>query len=163
MSLKIVNANFKKFTFKVRYNLALFFLLQFNIFLSPVDANKKLKIEKKLTELCNFCWLPKGKNLIGGESMNEEERKKVKFSLTKFTKNGSFRFTGFGEIDKENLYTKNKIYEDCIRYCHKRFGTENEYKGSFSQFEEIEFANNKNQLVNLEIEVCYGLWFRILN
>lgn len=38
--------------------------------------------------------------------MNEKERKKVKFSLTKFTKKGSFRFVGFGEIDDENLYTK---------------------------------------------------------
>ena len=38
--------------------------------------------------------------------MNEKERKKVKFSLTKFTKEGSFRFVGFGEIDDENLYTK---------------------------------------------------------
>ena len=32
--------------------------------------------------------------------MNEKERKKVKFSLTKFTKKGSFRFVGFGEIDE---------------------------------------------------------------
>ena len=38
--------------------------------------------------------------------MNEKERKKVKFSLTKFTKKGSFRFVGFCEIDDENLYTK---------------------------------------------------------
>ena len=44
--------------------------------------------------------------------MNEKERKKVKFSLTKFTKKGSLRFVGFGEIDDENLYTKSKIYGD---------------------------------------------------
>ena len=41
-------------------------------------------------------------------------RKKVKFSLTRYTKKGSYRFTGYGEIDNENLYTKKKVYEDCI-------------------------------------------------
>ena len=62
--------------------------------------------------------------------MNEKERKKVKFSLTKFTKKGSNRTVGFGEIDDENLYTKSKIYEDCISYCHKVLNTTNEFKGS---------------------------------
>ncbi len=89
--------------------------------------------------------------------------KKVKFSLTRYSKNGSYRFTGFGEIDNENLYTYKKVYEDCIRFCHKRLNTTNEYKDSFSQVEEIEFINDRNQLVNLEIEVCYDLWFRVLN
>lgn len=92
-----------------------------------------------------------------------EEKKKVKFSLTKFTKKGSFRFVGYGEIDNENLYTKSKTYEDCIRYCHKMLNSTNEFKSSFAQFEEIEFENEKGQIVNLEVENCYGLWFRILN
>ena len=95
--------------------------------------------------------------------MNEKERKKVKFSLTKFTKKGSNRTVGFGEIDDENLYTKSKIYEDCIRYCQKKVNSTNEFKGSFTEFEEIEFENEKHQIVNLEIESCYQLWFRILN
>ena len=92
-----------------------------------------------------------------------EEKKKVKFSLTRFTKKGSFRFVGYGEIDNENLYTKSKTYEDCIRYCHKMLNSTNEFKGSFTQFEEIEFENEKGQIVNLEVENCYSLWFRILN
>ncbi len=91
------------------------------------------------------------------------EKRKVKFNLIRFTKKGSSKFIGIGEIDEENLYTINKTYEDCIRYCHKVMNTDNEYKGSFSQFEEIEFTNDKNQLVNLEIEVCYQLWFKIIN
>ncbi len=89
--------------------------------------------------------------------------KKVKFRLTRYSKKGPYSFMGFGEIDDENLYTKNKVYEDCIRFCHKRVNTANEYKGSFSQIEEIEFTNDRNQIVNLELEVCYDLWFRILN
>lgn len=89
--------------------------------------------------------------------------KKVKFSLIRYSKKGSYKFTGYGEIDDENLYTKNKVYEDCIRYCHKKLNSTNEYKGSFSQVEEIEFLNDKDQIVNLEIEVSYNLWFKVLN
>lgn len=90
-------------------------------------------------------------------------RKKVKFSLTRYTKKGSYRFTGYGEIDNENLYTKKKVYEDCIKSCHKMLNKSNEYKGSFFQYETIEFVNDRNNLVELELEVDYDLWFRILN
>ena len=91
------------------------------------------------------------------------DRRKVKFSLTRYTKNGSYRFNGYGEIDNDNLYTYNKVYEDCIKNCHKVINKSNEFKGSFSQFEEIEFINDRNMLVELEVEVNYQLWFRILN
>ena len=90
-------------------------------------------------------------------------RKKVKFSLTRYTKKGSYRFMGYGEIDENNLYTYNKVYEDCIKQCHKMLNKSNEYKGGFTQYEEIEFTNDRNQLVELELEVSYDLWFRILN
>ena len=91
------------------------------------------------------------------------EKKKVKFSLTRYTKKGSYRFTGYGEIDNENLYTKDKVYEDCIKSCHKIMNKSNEYKGSFYQYETIEFVNDRNYLVELELEVDYDIWFRILN
>ena len=90
-------------------------------------------------------------------------RKKVKFSLIRYTKKGSYRFTGYGEIDDENLYTKNRIYEDCISQCHKMLNKSNEYKGSFYQFETFEFTNSRDELVELELEVDYDLWFRILD
>ncbi|MBR2909086.1 MAG: hypothetical protein IKC11_01915 [Clostridia bacterium] len=93
----------------------------------------------------------------------ESVRKKVKYSLTKYTKVGPFRYTGYGEIDNENLYTKNKVYEDCIRFCHKKINTSNEYKGSFAHYEEIEFLNYKGEYVETEVETDYDLWFRILN
>ena len=91
------------------------------------------------------------------------DRKKVKFSLTRYTNKGSYRFIGYGEIDNENLYTKDKVYEDCIKSCHKIMNKPNEYKGSFYQYETIEFENDLNYLVELELEVDYDLWFRILN
>ena len=93
----------------------------------------------------------------------ETEMKTVKFTLTKYTKRGPYRFTSYGKIDNENLYTNNKVYEDCIKHCHKLLNSTNEYKGSFYQFETVEFENDKNQLVELELEVNYDLWFEILN
>ena len=89
-------------------------------------------------------------------------RKKVKYSLIKFTKKGSQRFTGFAEIDDENLYIGNRTYEDCIRYCNKVLNTNNEYKGNFTQIEEIQFENNKGNLIELEVETSYSLWFRVI-
>ena len=91
------------------------------------------------------------------------EKNKVKFSLTKHTKKGPFRFMGYGEIDENNLYYNGKTYEDCISCCHKIFNKDNEYKGSFFHFETIEFVNNRNQNDDMEIEIDYDLWFRILN
>ena len=90
------------------------------------------------------------------------EMKKVKFSLTKYTKRGPYRFNGYGKIDNENLYIGNKVYEDCIRHCHKLIDKTDEYKGSFYQFETVEFENDRGQLVELELEANYDLWFRIL-
>ena len=89
-------------------------------------------------------------------------KKKVKFSLTRYTRKGSYRFTGYGEIDNDNLYTKNKVYEDCIRYCHKVLDKTDEFKGCFSQFEYIEVENSREQLDTIEVENNYFLWYRIL-
>lgn len=102
--------------------------------------------------------------------MNEEKRK-VKYNITKFTKKGNFRFYGYGEIDNKNLYTSytdrngnviEHTYENCIKDCHRVLNTTDQFKGAYSEFEEIEFVNEKKQRVNLEIEVCYQIWFRIL-
>ena len=62
-------------------------------------------------------------------------RKKVRYSITRYDHNKSSHFSGYGEIDEENLYTEyqNKygetvehVYEDCIKkttilYCGKKF------------------------------------------
>ena len=90
-------------------------------------------------------------------------RKKVKFYLTKYTEKDFFKFSGFGEIDEDNLYTKNKVYEDFIRHCKQIPYKPNEYKGSFSQVEEIEFLNDRQQYITIEVENSYDLWFRILD
>ena len=93
--------------------------------------------------------------------MNEKERKKVKFSLTKFTKKGSFRFVGFGEIDNENLYTKSKIYEDCIRYCHKLVNSTNNSKAASQNLKKSNLKTKSIKLLILKLKTAtrYGLEF----
>ena len=50
--------------------------------------------------------------------------KKVKYGITRYTKKGSYRFTGYGQLDGNDLITTyidknvNKvkhIYEDCLK------------------------------------------------
>ncbi len=98
--------------------------------------------------------------------------KKVKYSITRYTKKGSYRFYGYGEIDENNLYTKytdkygnvvEHTYEDCIKHLHPVINTTNEFKGGYFEYEDLEFENDKGQLIELEIEVDYNIWIRILD
>lgn len=98
--------------------------------------------------------------------------KQVKYSIVRYGKSCYYRFSGIGEIDDENLYTsytdKNgnlveHTYEDCLRYLHPVLNTENEFKGNFTEFKEIEFENDKGYLTSLEIEVEYQIWIRVLD
>ena len=98
--------------------------------------------------------------------------KKVKYGITRYTKKGSFRFTGYGQLNGKDLITRysdrngnivEHTYKDVMNHLHPVIGTSNEFKGGFFEYEEIEFENDRGQLVNLEIEVDYHIWIRILN
>ena len=93
--------------------------------------------------------------------------KKVKYVITRYSKKGSYRFTGYGVLDGNDLITKytdkngNQVehrYEDVMKSLHPVMNTTNEFKGSFYEYEEIEFENDRGQLVNIEIEVDYNIW-----
>ena len=97
----------------------------------------------------------------------------VKYSLTKYIKGKPYKISGYAKIDNENLYTPDKTYEDCIRYCHKILNKDNQYKGAFTQYEEIETGNQQQDYLSqeyiprhrtiIELEVSYYLWFIILD
>ena len=98
--------------------------------------------------------------------------KKVKYGITRYTKKGSYRFTGYGQLNGNDLITKytdrdgnlvEHTYEDVMHHLHPVIGTTNEFKGGFFEYEEIEFENDKGELIELEIEVDYHIWIRILN
>ncbi len=98
-------------------------------------------------------------------------RKKVKYDITKYGKNKTFHFSGIGEIDEENLYTEyqNKagetvehIYEDCLKDLHPVLDKPNQLKGGFFEYENIQYENNKGQIINYETEVDYKIWLKII-
>jgi hypothetical protein len=98
--------------------------------------------------------------------------KKVRYSIIRYTKKGSYKFSGFGVIDDNNLYTTytdrngNKIkktYEDCIRFLHPVLHQDNEFKGYYSDYEDIQFENNSGYITDLELEVSYNIYIKILN
>lgn len=70
-------------------------------------------------------------------------RKKVRYGITRYDHNRTSHFSGYGEIDEENLYTEyqNKdgetvehIYEDCIKDLHPILDKPNQYKGGISSW-----------------------------
>ena len=93
--------------------------------------------------------------------------KKVKYGITRYAKKGSYRFTGYGILDGNDLITKYKDrdgnqvehrYEDVMKSLHPVIGTTNEFKGGFFEYEET----YKYALWSL-IEVDYHIWLRVLN
>ena len=89
-------------------------------------------------------------------------RKKVRYSITRYDHNRSSHFSGYGEIDEENLYTKyqNKygetvehIYEDCIKDLHPILDKPNQFKGGF--FELSEYNGRK-------VQTDYNIWIKII-
>ena len=98
--------------------------------------------------------------------------KRVKYNITRYTKKGSYKFYGYGEIDDENLYTtyedKNgntvkRTYEDCLKYLHPVMNKANEFKGQYLEYEDITFENDKHQLIELETEIEYQIWIKVLD
>ena len=73
--------------------------------------------------------------------------KKVVYSVVRNLKNEQIKLTGVGYITDTDLLTvatskDNKpyirVYEDCLRYCHKVNGKENEFKGTYYEVAEYE-------------------------
>lgn len=98
------------------------------------------------------------------------EKKKVKYGITRFTRKGSYRLTGIGEIDDENLYIKftdkdgNEVIKtlQCLDDLHPVNDAKTELKGSYFEYETVQFENDKGQTIELEIEADYNIWLKII-
>lgn len=96
--------------------------------------------------------------------------KKVVFSVTKAGRNEN-RMSGIGYITDQDLLiptiSKNgkayiRVFEDCIRFCHKIHNETDEYKGTFYELKEIEFeTRNGSGYEKREIEVTYYIWYKL--
>ena len=97
--------------------------------------------------------------------------KKVVYSLTRFRKYENQRRKGIGYITDEDLsltFFRNgkeetKVFEDCLRYCHLILGTEDQYKGNFTEYENVDVPDKYGSFQTIEIEVEYELWYKIIN
>ena len=97
--------------------------------------------------------------------------KKVVYSVTKVGRNENTKMTGLGYITDKDLViaciSKNqkpyiRVFEDCVKECHKVHNTENEYKGAIYEIKEVEFEV-KGAYETREIEVEYYIWYKELD
>lgn len=96
--------------------------------------------------------------------------KKVVFSVIKAGRNEN-RMSGVGYITETDLLipaiSKNgkayiRVFEDCIRYCHKIANENEEYKGTFYELREVEFeVRNGSRYEKREVEITYYIWYKL--
>lgn len=96
--------------------------------------------------------------------------KKVVFSVIKAGRNEN-RLSGVGYITDKDLLipaiSRNgkayiRVFEDCIRYCHKMPNENNEFKGTFYELKEIEFETRSGSGYEMrEIEITYYIWYKL--
>ena len=93
--------------------------------------------------------------------------KKIAYSVIN-AKNG-FKYKGIGEMTEEDIYLNQTdrngnqiILEDSVRYCHKIFNKENEYKGTYEMYVECDLEDDRGRITTREIIITYYIWFKIL-
>lgn len=103
--------------------------------------------------------------------------KKVVYLVTKVGRTENTKMTGLGYITDKDLViaciSKNqkpyiRVFEDCIKDCHKISNTTDEYKGAYYEIKEIEFEKKTSTgestgFEKREIEINYYIWFKILD
>lgn len=94
--------------------------------------------------------------------------KKVTFSIKK---RNSDKITGVGYITDTDLIipaiSKNnkpyiRVFEDCIKDCHKIVGKDNQYQGIYEYIMECDLEDEKGRITTKEIAVSYFIWFMII-
>ena len=95
---------------------------------------------------------------------------KVVFSVTRSGKSDFAKITGIGyKTDKDLIIAcvgKNgkpyiRVFEDCIKYCHKLQGKTNEYQGIITEIHEIEVETKNGSFDTREVELDYSIWFKL--
>ena len=89
---------------------------------------------------------------------------KAAYSVTRYSENGnSFRYSGIGKIVNNDLILKNgKRLEDVITKCMLIPYKQNEFKGCFSEIEEIEVQTKYGNFDTIETETSYKIWYKII-
>ena len=87
---------------------------------------------------------------------------KVVYSVTRVMKEDNLKVKGVGYISDTDLLTiaTNKdntpfirIFEDCIKYCHKVSNTTDEFKGTYYEVAEYE---------GHDIQRTFYIWYKLI-
>ena len=103
--------------------------------------------------------------------------KKVVYSVTKVGRNENTKMTCLGYVTDKDLVVACiskggkpyiRVFEDCVKECHKVINTTNEYKGAYYEVKEVEIEtkNSSGQSIGFEkreIEVNYYIWYKELD
>ena len=103
--------------------------------------------------------------------------KKVVYTVTKVGRTENTKMSGLGYVTENDLIiaciSKNqkpyiRVFEDCVKECHKVINTTNEYKGAYYEVKEVEIEtkNSSGQSTGFEkreLEVNYYIWYKELD
>lgn len=94
--------------------------------------------------------------------------KKVTFSIKK--RNGD-KITGVGYITEEDLLipaiSRNdkpyiRVFEDCIKDCHKIVGKTNEFQGIYEMIIPCEIPDKNGSIETKELPITYYIWYKLI-
>ena len=98
--------------------------------------------------------------------------KKVVYSVGRIGRFEVPKMSGLGYIVEDNLLISAisqkgksyiRVFEGVTEYCHKVVGKENEFKGFFTEYKEVEVEKNTNgykSIETIEVENEYKIWFK---
>lgn len=88
---------------------------------------------------------------------------KVAYSVTKYDSRQGYRMTGIGKIEENDLILKNgKRLEDVISKCKPIPYKQNEFKGNYDEFQEIEVETKFGNYDTIEVWAEYKVWYKLI-
>ncbi len=96
---------------------------------------------------------------------------KVAYAVTKVGRYESFKMKDIGYIsDNDLIIACNskagkpyiRVFEDCVKDCHKVIGTEDEFKGAYYEIREIELEREDGSREKRECEINYNIWYKLV-
>ena len=118
-----------------------------------------------------FLGLPKGKK-VKFKRKRKKENEKVVYSVQRVGRFEIPKMSGLGVIVEDNLLISAisqkgkpyiRVFEGVTEYCHKVVGKENEFKGFFTEYKEVEVEKNNNgykSIETIEVENEYKIWYK---
>ena len=98
--------------------------------------------------------------------------KKVVYSVQRVGRFEIPKMSGLGYIVDDNLLISAisqkgkpyiRVFEGAVTYCQKVVGKENEFKGYFTEYKEVEVEKNNNgykSIETIEVENEFKIWYK---